>query len=54
MLVALLEQKLKNTAIYLKFSPLPKQNLLFTKLIGLFLHVHKIPQVRGVPKGLNN
>ena len=33
-----------------KVSPLPNQNLLFAKLIRLYLHVHKILQVRGVPK----
>ena len=35
-----------------KVSPLPNQNLLFAKFIRLYLHVHKIPQARGVPKGL--
>ena len=37
-----------------KVSPLPKQNLLFIKLIRLYLHIYKIRQVGGVPKGLNN
>ena len=50
---ALSEQTLQNTATYL-VSPLPKQNLSFTKLIRLYLHVYKIPQVRGVPKCLIN
>ena len=37
-----------------KVSPLPKQNLLVTKLIRLYLRVHKISQVHGVSKGSKN
>ena len=43
--------KYRNTS---KVLPLPKQNLLFTKLIRLYLRVHKIPQIRGVSVSLNN
>ena len=37
-----------------KVSPRPKQSLLFTKLIGLYLLVYEIPQVRAVSKDLKN
>ena len=43
--------KCHNTSIVL---PLPKQNLLFSKLIRLYLHVHKNFQLHNFLKDLRN